>query len=46
MGEATVPMLGLLSSGTAGAGLLLKSLFAEAEQAKNRNAPTLAPTKG
>jgi hypothetical protein len=34
MGEATVPMLGLLSSGTAGAGLLLKSLFAEAEQAK------------
>jgi hypothetical protein len=34
MGEATVPMLGLLSSGTAGAGLLLKSLFAEAEEAK------------
>ena len=34
MGGATVPMLGLLSSGTAGAGLLLKSLFAEAEKAK------------
>jgi hypothetical protein len=34
MGGATVPMLGLLSSGTAGAGLLLKSLFADAEKAK------------
>jgi hypothetical protein len=34
MGEATVPLLGLLSTGTAGAGLLLKSLFAEAEEAK------------
>jgi hypothetical protein len=45
MGGATVPMLGLLSSGTAGAGLLMKSLFAEAEEAKKRNAPTLAPTK-
>ena len=33
MGEATVPLLGLLSTGTAGAGLLLKSLFAEAEEA-------------
>jgi hypothetical protein len=34
MGEATVPLLGLLSTGTAGAGLLLKSLFAEAEEAR------------
>jgi len=33
MGNATVPMLGLLSTGTAGAGVQLKSLFAEAEDA-------------
>jgi hypothetical protein len=34
MGNATVPMMGLLASGTAGAGVLLNSLFAEAERAK------------
>ena len=34
MGNATVPLLGLLASGTAGAGVLLNSLFAEAERAK------------
>ena len=34
MGEATVPLLGLLASGSAGAGVLLKSLFAEAEEAE------------
>lgn len=34
MGNATVPLLGLLASGSAGAGVLLNSLFAEAERAK------------
>jgi hypothetical protein len=34
MGNATVPLLGLLASGTAGAGVLLNSLFAEAERNK------------
>ena len=34
MGNATVPMLGLLATGSAGAGILLNSLFAEAEKQK------------
>jgi hypothetical protein len=34
MGNATVPLLGLLATGSAGAGVLLNSLFAEAERAK------------
>ena len=34
MGNATVPLLGLLTSGSAGMGVLLNSLFAEAERAK------------
>ena len=34
MGNATVPLLGLLASGSAGAGVLLNSLFEEAERAK------------
>lgn len=34
MGNATVPMLGLLATGSVGAGILLNSLFAEAERAK------------
>ena len=34
MGNATVPMMSLLATGSAGAGILLNSLFAEAERAK------------
>jgi hypothetical protein len=34
MGNATVPLLGLLASGSAGMGVLLNSLFAEAEEAQ------------
>ena len=34
MGNATVPLLGLLTSGSAGMGVLLNSLFAEAEGAQ------------
>ena len=34
MGNATVPLLGLLATGSVGAGVLLNSLFAEAEKAK------------
>ena len=33
MGNATVPMLGLQSTGTAGAEVLLESLFSKAEDA-------------
>ena len=34
MGGATVPMMGLLATGSGGAGVLLNSLFEEAERAK------------